>query len=594
MIDLDTGTTIAGFSQIWKGWIRSDQSGEATFFLEADDHATLWMGGKLVAVGPRREGSTGESVPLQAGHALPVEIYFVQRSGSARLRLYWSWQGGAKELVPGSLLWHDAKDLAAVTGMAKGEVEVIVKRQMKCRIYDPSASPPVQSQERLPLASGPHLLLDEHWVQEPVNLSRKVNRPVRTLDGPVVTGGAGKGDNCFQPYLSVVRDPATGRFRIWYGVPENVGQSHVATMESEDGVNWIRPHRVLEDPSPIQFGVSILDKGQDCKDPAARFKYGYYGLMEGGLRVAISPDGLQWKPLVDHVVLVHSHDINSIGWDPLRGRYMALVSAHTSGETWSGERRIPMESVSPDLVHWEEPWVTVAPNHAIDQGETQFYGMDGILARGEVLISMIKVLRDDLPADPDVPAAGIGYTCLGWSWDGETWIRDREPFMDRNPDTGTWDHAMAWIDEQVPVGDEVYLYYGGYARGHKINRFEERQIGLVRMPRDRYVAWEAGDTEGGFRTPVFQWQGRGLSLNVDASQGTVLVEVCDKNGVPKKGFAFQDCEAIRTDSLSASVRWKGDLSELDGSQVFLKFSLTRSRLFAFEVLPAALLGRGQG
>jgi len=73
---------------------------------------------------------------------------------------------------------------------------------------------------------------------------------------------------------------------------------------------------------------------------------------------------------------------------------------------------------------------------------------------------MVKVLRDDLKSDssPDPPDAyGIGYTTLAWSHDGEHWVRDREPFFDRSSQRGAWDRAHAWIDEQVPVGDEVYL-----------------------------------------------------------------------------------------------------------------------------------------
>ena len=122
---------------------------------------------------------------------------------------------------------------------------------------------------------------------------------------------------------------------------------------------------------------------------------------------------------------------------------------------------------------------------------------------------MVKVLRDDLKADqPPEPrdAYGIGYTTLAWTRDGEHWTRDREKFFDRHPQHGAWDHAHAWIDEQVPVGDEVYLYYGGYKSGHKVNRFEERQIGLVKMKRDRYVAREAGADGGSFRTPLVQFE----------------------------------------------------------------------------------------
>lgn len=37
---------------------------------------------------------------------------------------------------------------------------------------------------------------------------------------------------------------------------------------------------------------------------------------------------------------------------------------------------------------------------------------------------------------------------------------------------------MTWADCQLVVGDEMFIYYGGYARGHKVERFTERQIGL--------------------------------------------------------------------------------------------------------------------
>src|SRR5262249_53964285 len=191
----------------------------------------------------------------------------------------------------------------------------------------------------------------------------------------------------------------------------------------------------------------------------------------------------RWKPLKPGVILKHNHDINCIFRDPVRNRYVALVSSYTTGKKWKGQRRITLQSVSDDLIHWKNPWAIITPNDAKDPGETQFYCMGGVIARGRTLIGMLKVLRDDLPADPGGPKAGIGYTVLAWSHDGENWQRDRTPYLDRNPGKGTWDHAMTWADCQLPVGDEVYIYYGGYARGHKIERFTERQIGFVRIRR---------------------------------------------------------------------------------------------------------------
>ena len=113
---------------------------------------------------------------------------------------------------------------------------------------------------------------------------------------------------------------------------------------------------------------------------------------------------------------------------------------------------------------------------------------------------------------------------------------------------GTWDHAMTWVDCQFPVGDETYLYYGGYARGHKVERFTERQIGLARMKRDRYVAREAGKTPGTLRTPLLTLDGSTLTLNAEARGGEVKAQVLDSAGKPMPGFTFADCTPIRSDA----------------------------------------------
>jgi len=106
------------------------------------------------------------------------------------------------------------------------------------------------------LKPGPHLFIDDYLIGSQSFLSRTVNNPDK-LPEPVVTGGK-DGDQNFQPYMSILRDPDTKRFRIWYGTPETASQSHIGYMESEDGIHWIRPHRILKDPHEIKFGVTVL------------------------------------------------------------------------------------------------------------------------------------------------------------------------------------------------------------------------------------------------------------------------------------------------------------------------------------------------
>ncbi|MEO6034186.1 MAG: hypothetical protein ABIQ35_02910 [Verrucomicrobiota bacterium] len=434
------------------------------------------------------------------------------------------------------------------------------------------------SREPIVLNPGPHLFLDEFLVENSSNVLRRVNPPVRNpaIANPIVTG---REDQNFQPYLSVIRNDQTKKFRIWYGArteDSNPVRSRLAYMESSDGIHWQRPHRILGFPAPIQFGVSVIDEGAAFPIPAQRFKYGCY--MDGGLKIATSPDGFDWTLLTTNVVVKHNHDINGIFRDTLRHRYVATLSFYLPGKEWKGWRRITKQSESADLLRWSEPWAVLTPDTR-DEGETQFYAMDGFLVRGDLTIGMVKVLRDDLKFD----AEGIGYTTLAWTRDGKNWTRDREKFLDRSADKNEWDHSHAWIDEQVPVGTNVYLYYAGYKRGHKVNRFEERQIGLVTMLLDRYVAREAGEKSGILRTPPLILRGARLSVNADARHGELKVQICEANGKPIKGFTAKDFKTVTTDQVDAPLRWKRSLQELNGKPVRLEFLMRNARLFAFEL-----------
>jgi hypothetical protein len=451
---------------------------------------------------------------------------------------------------------------------------------------------------------GPYLLLDDALVARSENLARRVRPPAR-LPGPVVTGALpdGTGDNCFQPYLTVLyypprsprgdgSDAGTGRFRLWYGIPTETLATHVATMESEDGIRWIRPHRVLEDPAQITFGTAVVDRGPGCPRPEERFALGFWGSHQGksGLQIAVSPDGLGWKIL--DVVVPSNHDICWLGWDPIRGRYLAFVSNYLKGEWGGGPRRIPYAAVSPDLRNWTEPRRVVKPEPG-EKGETEFYCMAGAIARGDLLVALVKVLRDDLNAEPeasakdmgdrDRPFAGIGYTVLAWSQDGETWARDIEPFLDRSPTPGAWDRAMAWGDCQTPVGEEVFVYYGGYRRGHKVERTTERQIGLAWMGRDRYVARAAeGGAAGRLRTKSGVLDAAGLTVNARmAPGGRLTVRLLDADGRVPEGFGPVE---LRGDSTALPVRWGKGLSGLRGAPVALEFEVSGGEIYSFDWL----------
>ena len=488
--------------------------------------------------------------------------------------------------------------IVVVVGLALGVSTRAAEIANKSSIYIASPTTRAADAEPIKLGPGPHLFIDDFLIAESHNVRRVVNRPARDekIANPIITG---KEDGCFQPYMTVLRDAERGRFRIWYGAgtaDRNGSQSLLAYMESDDGVHWNRPHRLLETPY-IQFGVSVLDEGAKFADAQRRYKLAWWAPPAAksdeppGLKLASSPDGFRWTQMTrpgaaGDVIVPHSHDINSMFRDPIRGRYVAIMSTYVDAAAWAGKRRVTTQSVSADLLHWRTPWRVVVPDPKLEHEQTQFYSMDGFIARGRLVIGMVKVLRDDLKADdpPDPPDAyGIGYTALAWTRDGEHWMREREAFFDRDPRRGAWDHAHAWIDEQVAVGDQVFLYYGGYARGHKVNRFEERQIGLLKMRRDRYIARETDAAGGAITTPTVVIDGDEMTINAEASGGEIRVRLLDPSGKTLDGFAFADMQPIMQDGLAMAVKWKRRLAHVRGRPLRMAFAIRSARLFALDL-----------
>jgi hypothetical protein len=440
--------------------------------------------------------------------------------------------------------------------------------------------------EPLRLDPGPHFFIDNYLIADQIFLSRTVNQP-KKLQEPVVTGGE-DGDQNFQPWMSVIRDEETGLFRMWYNTPENIRQSHLGYIESEDGINWIRPHRVLPDPYEIRFNVSVIDRGKSFVKPEERYVLGFY--QDGGLKIAVSPDGLGWKMLTEETVVEHNQDCNSLSWDPIRKQFLFVGQMKLKMKPgWVEKRRIPHQSVSKDLLNWEPIWPILMPKIGapIEKGETQYYAMSGIIARGDLLIGLVKVLRDDINAtagktakemgDMERKAAGIGYTVLAWSRDGRTWQRDHEVFIPQNPLPGSWDHANAWGGAQLIISDETYLYYSGYARGHKVDRYNERQMGLARMPRDRYVAREADINMGRLITKPLILNGSSITVNAYVV-GEMRVRLLDIEGRPLKGF---DWVNISGDAVDHPVKWNLDLKSLEEKAVKIEFQLQDAQLYSF-------------
>ncbi|MHC4624267.1 MAG: hypothetical protein ACYS4W_10235, partial [Planctomycetota bacterium] len=141
----------------------------------------------------------------------------------------------------------------------------------------------------------------------------------------------------------------------------------------------------------------------------------------------------------------------------------------------------------------------------------------------------------------------------------------------------------------VRRGDELWQYVNMF--GANIIRLTQRLDGFVSLDTD-----EKG---GVIITRPFIFQGERLTLNVDASKGSVKVAMLDLPGQEMTGYnigltnptkkdtrdySIKHCDPITSDSVRQVVTWKGssDVSSLAGKVVRLRFEMQNARLYALK------------
>jgi WD40 repeat protein len=94
------------FSVRWTGRVLPAADGTWTFSASSDDAVRVWVDGRLVVDDwtPHRLREASGSIPLTADRTYDLRIDYVERSGSATVRLLWSGPGVAEQIVPGGRL----------------------------------------------------------------------------------------------------------------------------------------------------------------------------------------------------------------------------------------------------------------------------------------------------------------------------------------------------------------------------------------------------------------------------------------------------------------------------------------------------------
>ena len=398
-------------------------------------------------------------------------------------------------------------------------------------------------------------------------------------------------------YPSVLRDPETGRWRMWYGN----GHGEVCLAESDDGAHWERPALGL-----VEFGGSRAnniclakppDKSIDgpCVflDPVAppeeRYKLAvaHHGRWrdDSGMALYGSPDGVGWTLLKWPVITGRFDCQCTMLRDPVSGKLLCFhrpafivrtvaQSQSDDGRCWTGHN------------HWLVPDV-LDTEQGLEHYSLAVFPYDGhLLGFSKIYANRWYDKRCwiEVVGSRDV----VSYN------PGEAWWRstDRSPFIATGPEDA-WDsfrlapgHGLVW-DEPA---DGHWLYYhcvnALHTKGAKAPDAKGR-IGRAFVRRRRFHEFYADDLDAYVRTVPLLFEGEHLTLDYRCEGGSeIRAEVLRSDNRPAPGFARRDSSALRGEAHEGRIAFAGGtLRRLAGEALQAVFHMGRgAHLYAFGVL----------
>jgi hypothetical protein len=473
-----------------------------------------------------------------------------------------------------------------------------------------AATPPP---EPLEIGHEPQFVFDLHVVDTTWGLKSK-GEPVKRVSHQAVKHAANPlitGDD--PSHLWVVRED-DGKFRMWYQANvKNAKDSKlkgnysisVAYAESKDGVHWEKPaldlfpdarewnlarNTVIHHAGAPQCGSGapqILELPEKDRH-GFRYVMLYLGNTNplNGIRITGSQDGIHWDEKSDMCIAkLPSDSHNVVHYDAARDEYVMFCrSKHiyrASGQTKemisSGESRRGISRMSSKEL-WTDwaihPQTILMPDERdAELGYNYFMAMPVHRHAGVWWGLLAPFLWNDLYASE------IAWSRDGWSFER---LPARQHLIEFGPE-GAWDHSMVVCTPRwVEVGDEWWLYYGGFNGAHSDVAARSGAIGLATLRKEGFISQHGPKTGGVVCTRAIRWPGGALLVNADAHAGEMQVRVSDELRKPIAGFDYDDAPAFTGDSTAHEVKWQGGPADaLKGKVIRLEFQLRDADLYTF-------------
>ncbi|MEZ6087716.1 MAG: prolyl oligopeptidase family serine peptidase [Pirellulaceae bacterium] len=295
-------------------------------------------------------------------------------------------------------------------------------------------------------------------------------------------------------------------------------------------------------------------------------------------------------------------DAVDVMFDPVRGVYSVYGKSWLQGPDGGLAWKHAMARVdSRNFVDWSKPKIVAWPDEH-DPPDTEFHTSPVFYYKG-VYFCLNQILH--ARAEAVNAKADQMHVELMTSRDGLRWDR---PFRDQPffPSERQAFSNGGVFTNSTPIflRDEIRFYYGGYNSGAigggaaLIDSAQQSGVGLATIRLDRFAGVRPVETsaQSTLKRPL---QNIGqitlkpidltgidqISLNADASGGSIRVEILTEDGYRVRGFTKDDAIAVTSDTLRGAVSWKArDLGDLPPGKYLLRFHLDKAEVFAMSLV----------
>jgi len=449
------------------------------------------------------------------------------------------------------------------------------------------------------------LFVDDALIEYSNNLQRRYWSPERA--GVVLEPDKPWEQRCLILYGSVIKDPVTGNFKMWYSSfcgKRNLGRD-ILYAESTDGFHWHKPNLGL-----VKFKDSLNnnivipaehpyhpDGASVIYDTVDKKKSRLYKMVscrtdnkgKNHIWANFSADGIRWQGWNGPILFGYG-DRNTLMFDPsLEKPYVIFTRPPDMMKNFG--KRIVVRLDSKDFIRWTQSQTILKPD-LDDPLDLQFYCLVAFKYHSMYLGFLQRLHSEEDRLDIELVS----------SRDSITWHRSdlRTAFMESNFEKSI-DSRWIGLASNPPIVINNYLLFFYEARNacHGLSGsflLPSGLIGVATMPEDGFVSLSSGFVPAEIVTKSFVCPGGVLKLRVNAVNhlghtetcgiiaGGTRLEILTENHSPIPGYSLKECKTITGNfRTGVAVEWKKkkELNALKGQKIRLRFNLIHSDLYSF-------------